>query len=265
MRTLILTVQTVILTNDAQTICAGDSYAGHNATGTYVDTFSATGGCDSIRTLTLTVTQTLRDTLTHAICQGDTFAGHTASGVYSDTLISSGGCDSIHVLNLTVNPLPTAPVITNSNNTLSSATAITYQWYNGTALLTGETNQTLTATQNGTYYVEIMDANGCTNKSVGYVVTGVGIDEIGKNPLLTVYPNPSTGVLNIALSELHGNQPIEIKLYDAVGKVVYYNTISAAGNNLTTQLQLNNLAQGVLMLQIKQDGWSVNKRVVLVK
>ena len=39
----------------ASTICAGASYLGHTASGTYIDTLVNMGGCDSFRTLHLTV------------------------------------------------------------------------------------------------------------------------------------------------------------------------------------------------------------------
>lgn len=37
------------------TICLGQSYGGHGATGTYIDTLTNAAGCDSIRTLNLTI------------------------------------------------------------------------------------------------------------------------------------------------------------------------------------------------------------------
>ncbi|MDZ7846976.1 MAG: hypothetical protein U5L96_09490 [Owenweeksia sp.] len=41
-----------------QEICAGQSYLGYSATGTYADTFTAANGCDSIRYLELQVQPT---------------------------------------------------------------------------------------------------------------------------------------------------------------------------------------------------------------
>ena len=95
-------------------ICTGQTFpfGGQllNMSGTYVDTFIAAGGCDSIVTLTLQVDDVLQTTLADTICQGDTydFNGQILSiaGTYSQTLASQAGCDSVVTLTLTVtNPV----------------------------------------------------------------------------------------------------------------------------------------------------------------
>ena len=92
------------------TICAGESYVFQGDTlkvaGTYADTLTATGGCDSILTLVLKVLPAPLTNLEVGVCTGFTydFAGETldASGIYTDTLTAVNGCDSIVVLKLTV-------------------------------------------------------------------------------------------------------------------------------------------------------------------
>jgi gliding motility-associated-like protein len=87
------------------TVCKGDTVAGYTLSGTYIDTFQTSGGCDSVRTLNLTVKAAAitRTTVTAAICQGDNYAGHTTTGTYVDTYTGVNSCDSIRTLNLTVN------------------------------------------------------------------------------------------------------------------------------------------------------------------
>ncbi len=50
-----VTVDTVKRSTLSKTICRGDNFEGHTTTGTYIDTLTASNGCDSIRTLQLTV------------------------------------------------------------------------------------------------------------------------------------------------------------------------------------------------------------------
>ncbi len=111
-RLLNLQVKNVLRDTVSQTICAGQSITigtkTYDATGAYLDTFSTSGGCDSIRLLSLQVTNVLRDTISQTICAGQSIAIGTktydATGAYLDTLSTSGGCDSIRLLNLQVEP-----------------------------------------------------------------------------------------------------------------------------------------------------------------
>ena len=87
------------------TICSGQSYAGHTATGTYIDTLaSVINGCDSIRTLFLTVLPSPQRNIYRSICQGSDFEGYTATGTYTDVFTAANGCDSTRILHLTVKP-----------------------------------------------------------------------------------------------------------------------------------------------------------------
>ena len=96
-----------------QSICQGDTFSvGSNyytSSGTYFDTITNIGGCDSIVTLYLSIRSPSYDTITQSICQGDTFTiginHYTASNTYIDTLTNVGGCDSTVTLHLTVRPL----------------------------------------------------------------------------------------------------------------------------------------------------------------
>ena len=94
-------------------ICEGDTlfFAGLSLTesGTYVDSLSAIGGCDSTITLQLIVYPTLYSNLEASICAGNAylFGGDLLfeEGIYADTLQSVNGCDSVSSLLLHVFPL----------------------------------------------------------------------------------------------------------------------------------------------------------------
>lgn len=100
-----LTVNPVFKTTITASICQGDNYAGHTASGTYVDIYTASNGCDSTRTLYLTVNPVKFTSVTTEICAGENYAGHTTSGVYVDVYKTSAGCDSTRTLYLTVKPV----------------------------------------------------------------------------------------------------------------------------------------------------------------
>src|SRR5678815_4821385 len=56
----------------------------------------------------------------------------------------------------------TSPTITQSNDTLFSSAASSYQWYQDGNLVSGATNSFYVAPTSGLYTVVITDANGCT-------------------------------------------------------------------------------------------------------
>ena len=110
--TLTLTVNHPAVTVINANICSGSHYD-FNGTplsiaGTYYDTLSASGGCDSIVELNLQVNTSITTAFSAFVCQGSTYDFNgtilTAGGTYTDTLQASGGCDSIVTLHLTIHP-----------------------------------------------------------------------------------------------------------------------------------------------------------------
>ncbi len=85
-------------------ICEGQSYLGFSSTGTYINTFTGSNGCDSTRILNLTIKPKSSSIVNAVICQGNSLYGYSTTGTYSDVFTGANGCDSTRVLNLVVNP-----------------------------------------------------------------------------------------------------------------------------------------------------------------
>ncbi|HJW28230.1 MAG TPA: hypothetical protein VJ508_03165, partial [Saprospiraceae bacterium] len=85
-------------------ICEGESYEGYTVTGIYVDVFTTSSGCDSVRTLELTVRPKAHSSIAKQICEGESFEGYSSTGTYEDTFEGANGCDSIRTLTLEVLP-----------------------------------------------------------------------------------------------------------------------------------------------------------------
>jgi len=83
--------------------------------GSYRDTITSAGGCDSIINLNLVVRPIDTTFLQDSVCSGVgySFNGNVyfASGIYLDTLVAVTGCDSLLSLNLKVLPAPEPPVL----------------------------------------------------------------------------------------------------------------------------------------------------------
>ncbi len=114
--------QTISICDD-DSLWIGSNY--HTITGNYIDTLTATNGCDSIVYTNLTVKNNTASYDTLSVNVSIVWNGMTLtfSGDYSFTLINSVGCDSIVNLNLTINPSGIL-IIMNREKTLLKVTDV---------------------------------------------------------------------------------------------------------------------------------------------
>ncbi|HIO72805.1 MAG TPA: hypothetical protein EYN38_06850, partial [Flavobacteriales bacterium] len=161
-----LTVNAAFANAVSATICSSDSSflqgAWQTTAGTYVDSFTVNGGCDSVVTTTLSVDATSSNSVNRIICPGDSSfaqgAWQTTSGTYFDSLLNTFGCDSVVTINLSVS----SPILTTSSIQICSGDS---------SFLQGSW-QTIA----GTYVDSFIAVGGCdslmsTTLSVGSVVT----------------------------------------------------------------------------------------------
>jgi hypothetical protein len=200
-----LTVNPISNNTLNETICQGEEFTVetsiYNSTGQYYDTLVNALGCDSIVELNLTVNPISNNTLNETICQGEEFIVGTSiynsTGQYYDTLVNALGCDSIVELNLTVNTID-LNVTTSGTQLSAQQNGATYQWLNceDSTYISGETNQSFTATENGFYAVEI-SMNGCIDTTDCYEIKGIGIEEANSLHFIEFIPNPTSGQIFI--------------------------------------------------------------------
>ena len=79
---------------------------------------------------------------------------------------------------------------------------------------------------------------------------------------VTVFPNPTSGDITIKLPEEKYNHGMNVVLYNSVGQMVYNQKY---GESQQTTLSMGNLANGMYILQIRDENNVINKRVVLEK
>ncbi|MGL2965329.1 S8 family serine peptidase [Flavobacterium sp. XGLA_31] len=91
-----------------------------------------------------------------------------------------------------------------------------------------------------------------------YVTPALGIatDELTN---VTVYPNPTKGIINISLPELSGETTL--KLYDIQGREIAIKTTNASAETLN----IENLQEGVYLLSIENGSSKTTKKIVLNK
>jgi hypothetical protein len=127
------------------------------------------------------------------------------TGNYRLVIFNSSGCPatSTNSANITVRAAASSVVnasgslsfCSGGNVTLSSAatgTGLTYQWYDGSTAMAGETASSYTATTSGTYSVRITTASGCTTVTNGQVVTEISTPVITASSATTFCLGGST-------------------------------------------------------------------------
>ncbi|HET6246048.1 MAG: T9SS type A sorting domain-containing protein [Bacteroidetes bacterium] len=171
-----------------------------------------------------------------------------AFDVFNDSLNSS-----IRISNnqeCVMNPVP--GIYQNGNDLFSNQTGLSYQWFLEGNPISNSNSISITFTQNGNYTVAVFYANGCSELSIPFSVTSVGISENGLDNF-SVYPNPSKGLIAIKGTSLSGKQ---VTIFNASGQNMQDFSIE---NDFT--LNLSNLNNGIYVLKINE----FTQRILLIK
>ena len=172
---------------------------------------------------------------------------YNTPGIYNVVLTTTNASGSqaktkTGYINVFANPVP---VITAAGVVMTcSISGAVYQWYFNNNLITGATQQTYTALQNGNYTVSVVDINGCSGSSVPFAMTSVStVHE------LLIYPIPSKAKVTITGKNMKGM--LIIKLYSITGALVMdkqFNDIS-----VKNEIDISNLATGMYEIKLFTD------------
>lgn len=143
-----------------------------------------------------------------------------------------------------------------------SLSPYTYQWFKNGQPIALDTED-LTGLGVGTYTVIVTDANGCSATSApATVISVVGTETPSWTQQVGVYPNPTTGLLTIALPDNLSGKDLQLAVYDLTGR-----KLMAVQSTVQNQfnLDLHKLAAGMYSLLIQVDGVQMMRKVVLSK
>lgn len=177
---------------------------------------------------------------------GNTYNSSNSMATYTIVGGSASGCDSIVTLNLTI-PSVSATVSLAAETLTCNETATTYQWVdcnNGNAPISGATNQSYTATANGSYAVTITDGNGCSATSSCTQVASASIETLNGEQIVQLFPNPTKGEITIELPA--GMSSAEIIIRDLTGKTIARRQI-VSEKSLTMEIEG---ARGVYFVEV---------------
>lgn len=168
---------------------------------------------------------------------------------------------------------PQALVINNVSSTKETSTGaangtLTIQVSGGTAPysytltpgnITNQTGQFTGLLDNITYKILITDQNGCTRESDNLILN---IDPVINEQVIKIYPNPSSGQFIVEFDN-SGNRELFIRIYNVVGQVVYTHRVDPADSFVKKEINLQNEARGVYMLQITGTDTRITRKLII--
>jgi hypothetical protein len=207
-----------------------------------------------------------------SLCDGNSVTvgsnTYSTTGIYYDTLNASNFCDSIVYTDLTVSQ-PFVPSISTNpfdgkicigDNALITASTgfVSYSWDNG---MSGQVI-TVSPTTDQLYTLTTVDVNGCSaDNSVMIYVDSCNTDISELSSRFSIYPNPSSGIVNIEFNNFDNNIN-QISVLNVLGEEIFiFNDLSNSENFKT--LDFASYAKGVYLIKIKTDVGEINKKLII--
>jgi hypothetical protein len=87
-----------------------------------------------------------------------------------------------------------------------------------------------------------------------------GIAENGKSGI-SVYPNPSTGIITVAMNELTGK--IDVRVISLNGQILYEEVLNNTMDVFSKQIDLSKLPKGIYMMNIRNESINLRHKIVI--
>ncbi len=186
-----------------------------------------------------------------------TIKGSTASNpvgfyyyLYNWEVNATGNCETDERTKISVNVEDlAAPTLTTNQSTgvmTVNETFSSYKWFLNGTVINGAISNTYTATENGTYTVEV--SNGSCDAISEEVIFGTLSNDSFELPLgVSIYPNPTKDVLNIkGLNTLDNVK--QLKVINMLGQTVKEYNLNTVLE--TTTIDVRSLSNGLYFLNI---------------
>ena len=82
---------------------------------------------------------------------------------------------------------------------------------------------------------------------------------------ISVYPNPSTGLVNVSLQMKERVEELHILVMDLLGRQIISENYSYPGQEFSKQFDLNDLPNGIYMMQFRTGNQRVMKKIILAR
>ncbi|MCX6251995.1 MAG: C10 family peptidase [Bacteroidetes bacterium] len=111
----------------------------------------------------------------------------------------------------------------------------------------------------------IFSTNGSIRNNgwhASYSITSDGTDDNKGFNNLTIYPNPTNGLVNIEFT-LNQSQTVKAELVSLTGETVYTESFGNVKGTFSKQMDFSSIAKGVYMLKLSSNKVITNKKIVI--
>jgi hypothetical protein len=198
------------------------------------------------------------------ICEGDSIVVdgelYTEPGDFSYYKSAAFGCDSLINLSIDFYTLINveAETIIPANGSSSGAIFVNlsggtppyqFNWSNGSNL------QNILGLDAGVYELEVTDDNGCRSIFTFEVPLVLSTESAQESSDIQIFPNPTTGILNIHWQEESNTQ---LSIYALDGTLVWAGQIS----NNTQQIDISAMPAGMYFIQVRNNRGLWQQKIV---
>lgn len=192
------------------------------------------------------------------------------SGTFTQTVTDANGCTDQVTASITA---PTTQlVVTSVSSDMLSSTQLgtitvnatggvppyNYYWSNGQA------ENPILSLPESIYFCTVVDANGCEVAIADTVDYINGITETGISFSLGLFPNPTSGLLNINIDMNGSGEKVFVEIYTMNGQLITSLNEMINNQGIIT-VDLSNEAAGMYTARIMVGDYSVSKRIAVTR
>jgi Zn-dependent metalloprotease len=190
--------------------------------------------------------------------------------IYPVMVNDENDCSNNDTVTVTVHPLP--PVHLGNDSTISTLdtlkldagqTFVSYLWNNDSTTQTISIDGSVLGIGTYSYHVVVNDEAGCSNSDtiIIAVESASGLNDLISDNIL-IYPNPSTGKVNIQIEE-YGSNNLLIEVINIVGKSIILKKISKVNNRNTYEIDLSLHSKGIYFIKVYYNDQMMVKKIII--
>ena len=198
---------------------------------------------------------------------------YTNPGIYNATIVAynmagSGSLTQIDIVEVEGITPNAAFDVTQDEGTVNfaniSENADSYEWHFGDGETSTESDPVHEYSQSGDYLVQLIATNLCGSDTITKEVNVliVGIEEVVQRLDFKLYPNPNSGNFMLEM-EAPAAPWLDLKIYDALGQLVYEEAMEFRSGQLQKPVNLANATAGVYWITLQTEAFTITRKVMI--